>query len=429
MARTSDRVVAWQNKRLRRLLAHAYENVEYYRRLFDRSGIKPGDIRSVADLSAIPVTSREDIRDSAVEDVVARCVDPRRLLTWNTSGSSGMPLDIRRTWWEERTLNVRRFRAYREMGLRARDRIASVCRPQPTGANDHQWLHRTLQSLGVYRRVPVSCFDACGEIVRKLADAKPDVVFGSPGVLSLVARNIDPKSRLQVQPRFIGAGGEVLTPSMREQIGQGFGARVFDTYASYEFSLMAWECPATGRMHVCDDSVIVEVIKDGRPAAPGERGEVVATALHSFAMPFMRYRLGDIVTKGEVGCPCGAPYSTIREIQGRIIDHFVLPGGRVVNPYAVTGPLKRTAPWIKQFQLTQESEDRFIFRIVAATRPSGQDLASLSACAKTIVGPDVRFETRVVPDIPLEPSGKFRAWRSFVSNPRGDLERKSSAFD
>lgn len=429
MARTSDQIAALQGKRLRRLVSHAYENVAYYRRLFDRHGVEPSNVTSVSDLSAIPVTSREDIRDSAVEDVVARRVDPRRLLTWNTSGSSGMPLDIRRTWWEERTLNVRRFRAYREIGLRARDRIASVCRPQPIGANDHQWLHRTLQSLGVYRSVPVSCFDACVEIVQKLADAEPDVVFGSPGVLALVARNIDPKSRFHVLPRFVVVGGEVLTPSMREQIGAGFGARVFDTYASYEFSLMAWECPATGRMHVCDDSVIVEVIKDGRPAAAGERGEVVATALHSLAMPFIRYRLGDIVTKGEVGCPCGAPYSTIREIQGRIIDHFVLPGGRVVNPYAVTGPLKRTAPWIKQFQLTQESEERFIFRIVPVTRPSRQDLASLSACAKTIVGPEVRFETRVVPDIPLEPSGKFRAWRSFVSNPHGDPEGKSSAFD
>lgn len=420
VVRTSDHLMALQNKRLRRLVLHAYENVAYYRRLFDRNGVEPGDIQSVSDLWAIPITSREDIRDSAVKDVVARHTDPRRLLTWNTSGSSGMPLDIRRTWLEERILNMVRFRAYREIGLRARDRIASICRPQSTGPNDHQWLHWTLRSLGVYRTSPISCFDTCGEIVRKLADTKPDVIFGSPGVVSMVAQNIDPKLRPYVRPRFVRVGGEVLTPSMREQIGEGFCAPVFDTYASYEFSLLAWECPATGWMHVCDDSVVVEVIKDGRPTAPGEHGEVVATALHSFAMPFIRYRLGDIVTKGDMGCPCGAPYSTIRDVQGRMIDHFVLPDGRVVNPYAVTGPLKRTAPWIKQFQLTQESEDQFIFRIVPVTRPSRQDLASLAVYAKTIVGPDVRFETKVVSEIPLEASGKFRVCRSLVGVPPGN---------
>ncbi len=422
LVRTSDRIMALQNKRLRRLVSYAYENVAYYRWIFDEARVAPGDIRTVSDLLAIPITSREDVRDSAVQHVVARHADPRRLLTWNTSGSSGMPLDIRRTWLEERTLNMVRLRAYREIGLRARDRIASIQRPRPTGPNDHQWLHRTLRTLGLYRRFPISCFDAGDEIARKLTGTKPDVIFGSPGVVSLVAQHIDSTIRRHVQPRFIGVGGEVLTPSMREQIYEGFGAPVFDTYASYEFNLMAWECADTGRMHVCDDSVIVEVIKDGRRVAPGERGEVVATALHSFAMPFIRYRLGDMVMRGETACPCGAPYSTIMEIQGRVIDHFVLPDGRVVNPYAVTGPLKRSAPWIKQFQLTQESEDQFIFRVVPATRPSRQDLASLAVCAEAIVGPEVRFETRLVPEIPLEASGKFRVCRSFASAPHGSLE-------
>ncbi len=75
--------------------------------------------------------------------------------------------------------------------------------------------------------------------------------------------------------------------------------------------------------------------KDGRPAAPGERGEVVLTALHSFAMPFIRFRLGDIVTKGDSHCACGQPFATIRSVQGRMFDYFPLPDGRLVHPYEI----------------------------------------------------------------------------------------------
>jgi phenylacetate-coenzyme A ligase PaaK-like adenylate-forming protein len=71
-------------------------------------------------------------------------------------------------------------------------------------------------------------------------------------------------------------------------------------------------------MHTCDEAALVEVVHDGRPAADGEQGDVVATALHSYAMPFIRYRLGDIVTRGEQSCACGLPFATIGTIQGRM---------------------------------------------------------------------------------------------------------------
>ena len=82
---------------------------------------------------------------------------------------------------------------------------------------------------------------------------------------------------------------------MRRHITETFAAPVFNLYASNEFNVIAWECQETGELHTCDDGVIIEVLKDGRPAAAGERGEVVGTNLHSFAMPLIRFRLGDII--------------------------------------------------------------------------------------------------------------------------------------
>jgi phenylacetate-CoA ligase len=209
----------------------------------------------------------------------------------------------------------------------------------------------------------------------------------------------------------VSTGGEVLTPLMRQQIQDGFSVPVYDTYGTIEFNLLAWECRATGEYHSCDDGLIMEVLRDGVPVAEGERGEVVGTDLHSFAMPLIRYQLGDVATKGSQTCPCGQPFSTIRSIQGRMIDYFVLPGNRVVHPYEL-GVIK--VPWIREFQVTQEGLDSIVMRVVPFHRPSTQEMAALVQPVVELVGPDVQFRVDLVPEIPVDANGKFRVYRSRI---------------
>ncbi|MDP6106970.1 MAG: hypothetical protein QGI33_00850 [Candidatus Brocadiia bacterium] len=136
---------------------------------------------------------------------------------------------------------------------------------------------------------------------------RPDVLGGYPGTLARLAEAITERDRRDISPRILAAGGGVLTGGMHGQIRTGFQAPVYDLYGSYELPLIAWECKETGELHTCDDGVIVEVLRNGRPAGPGEQGELVGTNLHSFAMPFIRYRQGDVVTRGAGRCTCGLP--------------------------------------------------------------------------------------------------------------------------
>jgi phenylacetate-CoA ligase len=92
-----DEIVAYQSEHLRRLVSHAYRNVPYYRALFDRHGVAPHHVRTVADLALIPVTTKRDLQRAPAVEAVARGLDPDRLLVHTTSGSSGEPLSIRRT--------------------------------------------------------------------------------------------------------------------------------------------------------------------------------------------------------------------------------------------------------------------------------------------------------------------------------------------
>ncbi len=411
-----DEILAFQNERLRWLIAHAYHEVPYYRRLFDLNGIKPGDIRTAADLAAVPITSKKDMQALPAEELVARGMDPTDLILHRTSGSSGEPFTIRRTWFDERLLTAFQIRALHSFGLSMTDKRAHIGLVRPRQSQDIQLPMRILQSAGLYRTTRIDCRQPQEEIVRKLRELRPDVFTGFPGVLARLAQTVNEDDRRAIRPRFVVSGGEVLTPHMRREVSETFRAPIFDTFGAHEFKLLAWQCKESGELHTCDDSVILEVLRDGRPAREGERGEVVGTNLHSFAMPFIRYRLGDVVTKGSETCSCGQPFSTIKNVQGRMLDYFLLPHGRVIHPYEIVMTLLSEAPWLQQYRLIQEREDRILLQIVPFTTPSSETLMMLTDRVTEALKPDVKFEIALVPEINPEASGKFRVSRSLVNS-------------
>lgn len=412
-----EQLVAFQNERLRRLVQHAYRNVAYYRGIFDRQGVTPADIKTVEDLRIIPITSRDQLQALPEEQIVARSVNLQHLIWRDTSGSSGLSLRVRRTWLEERLHGAFRLRALRSLGLRAYDRHCYLMGQWKYQRQDHQIIQRILAMFGIARQVMVDCFQPPEKIVRRLNVVRPAAVTGYPVVLARIAQVVGKEELRALRLRFVGTGGEVLTPLMRQQIEEGFGVPVYDMYGSHEFNLLAWQCTKTGEFHTCDDGLVMEVLQGDRPVNEGESGEVVGTDLHSFAMPLIRYRLGDVVTKGSTVCRCGQPFSTIRAIRGRMTDYFHLPDGRVVHPFEIWGMRREKTHWIRQYQITQEHIDRIVVRVVPWYAPSVQELTALQEPAIRFLGPLVTLEVKLVQEIQPAPNGKFRVFRSFIDSP------------
>jgi len=413
-------VAAFQKVQLARLVRHAYDRVPYYRTLLDRHRVRPEQVAGPADLAGVPTTTKRDLQRADPGAVVARGLDPRRLIAHRTSGWSGEPLAIRRTWTEERLYAAARRRAMRDFGLRRRDHRAVLGLVGRRDPRDHQLLQRIGQGLGLYRRTLVDALAAPAAIAARLGALHADVVSGYPGVLALVAGALRDEDRARGRPRLVVAGGEVLTPAARERIARGFGAPVCEIYGSHECPLIAWQCARGHGLHVWDYGVVLEILTDGRPARPGERGEVVVTALHSFAMPFLRYVLGDMVVAGETPCPCGAPFASIGGVEGRTIDHFPLANGRVVHPYElVLATLEAAGPWLRQYRLLQETPDRVVLTVAPFDQPGPGALARLRAAVSARLGPGVSLRVDLVDEIHLEPSGKYRVSRSLVTAPDG----------
>ena len=409
-------VVSYQNAALRALVAHAYHRVPFYRALFDRHGIKPHNIRTVADLCNIPITAKADLQLRVPTDVVARGVDPARLIHRRTSGSSGEPFTIRRTRFEEHLLNGFRFRALHQFGLQPRHRIAIVMLSRHEDGGRRDIPQRLAHLTATYRQTVVDALLEPEVLIGELRRLRPDVLTGYPGVLSRIAPLLGENDRRVIRPRFVGVGAEVLTTPMRRDIAAAFQAPVFDMYGSHEFNLLAWECNVTGELHVCDDAVILEVLQDGRAVPAGARGEVVATSLHSFAMPFIRYRLGDLVTRGVDACPCGQPFSVIGAVQGRMLDYFPLPDGRLLHPYHISAAAVLGTTWIRQYRMIQEDIHRIVFQIVPTSEPPPGELAKLQERARALLPPSVAFVVELVSRIDVERNGKFRLSRSLVTS-------------
>ncbi len=414
-------VVAFQNERLRRLVAHAYHRVPYYRGLFERHGIKPEDIGTIADLARIPITDKRDLQALAVEESFERGVDAARLVTHRTSGSSGEPLTIRRTWLEERLLGAFRLRAMHQLGLRPWDRRVRIVRMRPPDPTNDRLSQRALRAMGLYRHAAVDCALSTEQLVSALRDLRPDVLVGFPGVLSEIAAVLSDDDRRAIRLRFIALGGEVATPLMRRQISEGFRAPLFEVYACYEVGLVAWQCRETGALHVCDDAVCWRCLRTvDRGGGRARRGRGDGLAL--FAMPFIRYRLGDLVTRGVDACPCGQPFAVIGAVQGRMIDYFPLPDGRNLHPYEIVSAVVDSL-WIRQYRLLQERVDRIVLEVVPATTPSAADVALLEDRIGKLVGREVAVVVTLVPEIALEPGGKFRVSRSRVQSRYDEIDR------
>jgi phenylacetate-CoA ligase len=410
-----DELEEYRDARLRRLLVHAYERVPYYRRLFDRHRLHPRHVRGAVDLDLIPVTTKQDLRGLADKQVLASGLDPARMLSVRTSGSTGEPFTIRRTWLEDKRNYLLRLRALRSLGVRLGDCRVAVGVVRPSHPNDRKLLGTALRALGISRSFRLDGLQEPEATVRALRQLRPDVITGMPGMLGRVADYLLSSGGEPVRPRVLIVGGEMLTPVMKRRLTDAFDAPVRQTYASHEFPLLGWECTETGQFHVCDDGVILEVLHKGRPAEPGESGEVVVTNLSAYAMPFIRYRLGDVATRGDEHCACGQPFSTIRAIQGRMIDSFTLPDGRVLHPYQIlTKMIGGGDSWIRQYQLLQERKDRIVLRVLPTQPSVSEHIAEIERSIHPLLGPGVEFQVQLIDEMPLEPSGKFRPSRSLV---------------
>jgi len=410
IASEPEKIRSLQSRRLRSLIASAYNKVPFYRFKFEQAGISPSSIRGIEDLPKIPITTKWELKETALSDLISSNTDAGHLIAFKTSGATGIPLEVYQSPYESFLLHLIKLRTLRALGLKWRDRMIKV-RSRALTHQPGSWT--VLQKTGFLRQEIIDS-KAPPIVAAELKGKTADVLTGYSGTLARVAQIFSAAGDKTLRPRLVIGGSDTMTPFLRSQIEKGFGALVRDTYICQETGIVAWECPSSGLYHVVDDSVIVEVLKDGRPCLPGEKGEVFVTNLICRSMPFIRYRLEDSVILSSEHCPCGRQTMSLERILGKLQDYFWLRGGREFNPWELSGMWMGRVSWIMQYELVQETPELIVMRIVPTENPPQNEVKALIRDSRELIGEGVDFRLELVDEIESSGSEKLRVHRSRV---------------
>jgi len=405
-----DELAARQWRKVRVLLDHAAGGVPFYRRLFRELGATPEDIRTPEDLQALPVLSKQIIRERQQELLAAGNF---RLMRRTTSGSTGIPMvsftDFGCRDWT--LAAIRRERRWWGIDVGDRDARLTTAR-----RSRRDWLRRYyLLNQAEFRCVELSA-GAMTHLYQELARFRPAVLrAASSTTLAHFARFVleQRPGQKRVRPRVIFCTGEVLYPHQRELIAQAFGCPVVSDYGTTENGLIAGECPA-GRMHINVENHLLEFRPV--PGGAGEVCEILLTDLNNWGMPFIRYAVGDLGVAVAERCPCGRGLPLMAVRGGRTSDLAVLPDGGLVDNAVFCEIFERIGvDRIRQYRIVQEAVDRFTVLVAATDEETVR--TRIVGGFRAILGDGAQLTIEFVSDIPREASGKLRHFVSNVARP------------
>ncbi len=398
------RVYQWA--KLRRLVSHAFDRSPFYRRAMEGLGMVPADLRSPEDFARLPVVDKRTINEHR-EAMVAQRFPRARLIKTASGGSTGAPVSLYHDPDFVAAYRAVKLRNFRWAGWTPGDAWARLWGAQFDVAA-HQQLKQRLWD-GLTRVMVLPCWDmsepTMADYAERLRRFRPDVIEAYVTPLYHFARFLEARQLTGIKPRGVICSAEMLFDHQRALIERVFGCQVFNRYGGREAGDIAHECPA-GTMHINAENYYVEFLRDGRPVASGEPGEIVVTPLDLYGMPLLRYRVEDVGSPGTGQCACGRGLPAMAMVEGRVQDLISLPGGRFLPGEFFPHLFKDFA--IRQFQVEQDRPDHAILRLVREEALTDGDLTYLSQKIRDHTAGLLEITVEFCESIPLTPTGKFR---------------------
>ena len=318
---------ALQEDRLKSVVRYVYDHSAFYRRKFDEAGVEPSDIKTLADVVKLPFTRKTDLRDNYPTGMFS--AHKSQVVRYHvSSGTTGKPTVVGYTKGDIETWSESLARAFTSIGLGPDDvvqvgygyglftgglgahygaeRIGAAVLPVGTGNTERQI--ELMQDLGT---TAIACTPSYFLHIMEVAEKM----------------GVSIKKDTQLKAGIFGA--EPWSLETRKRIEDATGIRAYDIYGTSEISgPLFTECHVQKGIHVWADMFLTEVIdpKTGKPVPEGETGELVFTTLHKYALPLIRYRIGDLSIMTSEPCECGRTHPRILRILGRTDDMLIIRG-------------------------------------------------------------------------------------------------------
>lgn len=409
-----------QHRLLRDLCRHAQERTDLY------SERLPALPRDDADLlrwlAQVPLLSREDLQERG-EALRDRSPGVPTVMS-ASGGSSGKPVRFVRGADMAASAFALEEHFYTWMGATRGGARARVWgHPRDTHGEQKTWKRRLKEA--VFNDAIIDAFHLdeakVARIVAQLHRLQPELVIGYSGALHTLCRMADEMGLPLPAVGAVCASAEPLLPEWRARISQSFGAPVYDRYGTREVGAVACE-PTPGATMVYSPlhHVLETVRPDGTPCAPGEEGDLIVTALHSHAQPFIRYHIGDRAALASAEGSLGWP--RILSLGGRSVDLIRTAEGSNVSPLYFVHMIgvELNHGELSAVQIEQAAIDRLILRHVV-TEGVADDvvaaaLARMETTIRPVIGPSMRVVNERVAEIAPAASGKIRYVISQLKN-------------
>ena len=319
-----------QSERLVSVIQRVYEKVPFYRQLFQQEGIEPGDIKGVEDLSKLPFTTKDALRDNYPFGLFAEPMN-KIVRVHASSGTTGKPIVVGYTKKDLDTWAELIARIASQAGV-TEDDVVQICFGYGLFTGGFG-LHYGLEKLGT-TIIPASVGNTRRQIML-MEDFGTTALVSTPSYALYMAEVVHELgidlNKLKLRLGLFGA--EPWSESMREQIQAKWGITATDNYGLSEIigPGVSGECLEFKGLHISEDHFIPEIIdpETEEPLGFGETGELVFTTLTKEGFPVIRYRTKDISILWDDPCACGRTTARMKKVTGRTDDMLIIRGVNV----------------------------------------------------------------------------------------------------
>jgi len=405
-----DQLADWVRARRRQLGVHAARTVPNYAKSFAAAGVQPERLDDDAEWQRIPTIDKSVVVADPAQLVSS---DAARSSVWaSTSGSTGMPMKI----LLDPGINAAAFalfwRAWSTGGYwKLGQRHAVMKGPLSDGLMHFNRRIRALETVAA--RINAS---TVGSVRDALAAYGPRFMRGYPSSMYLFCRLLE-EHGLELQIPLVVSGSETLYDYHRSTLESVLKARVINHYTHWERSASILECEHHS-LHAQEDFGHHELLdRNGQPVPAGVEGEITVTGLHNHAMPFIRYRTGDIGVWADKACACGRSFPVIERILGREVDFLIRKDGAVLAGMAVTRFMRQLTD-VRYVQIVQYVSGAVIVKVVRGANYSELTTKRIVRELRAMFDEqmDVEVEFCEIDGLERSPVGKIRQYISRVKS-------------
>ena len=402
----------YQLEQLAKLLHHAYENVPYYRGVFDERGLKPKDIQDFKDLQMLPYLTKQIIQDN-LEDLKARNYPSSKFLYVTTGGSTGIPMGF---YHENHVSKAKEWAFMTTQWNRVGYKFGDKCIVLRGNVVESASKGKFWEYDPINKSLVLSSYHLTDEnmpkYIQKIREFKPDFIQAYPSAITILAKFMKEND---VEPfpnvKAILCGSENLYPSQRKSLEDVFKCRIYSWYGHTEQAVLAGECEHSTCYHIFPEYGIVELMGDDGKIVKEEGGigEIVGTGLNNFIFPFIRYKTMDLGVYTNKKCECGREYPLLKRVEGRLQDLIVAKDKRLITLTALIFAQHFNAfSKIKGMQIIQEREGEIIVNIVKTENYSNKDEQEILQKIQRTVDNQLDITFNYVDEITRTERGKYR---------------------